>query len=253
MMVRQIGSRLLAAVWMVASVLPSLADAKPHFTGTLVLTPLQPDDGRHFQLVEPYGFVATDGQSWPVPKGAVTDGASIPWYLWSAIGGPFEGKYRSAAVVHDYYCDVRVRTWQATDRMFYEGMIAAGVDDMQARIMYAAVRQFGPHWDGQTIINSTIRPPWSGDIDPINGSVNISARGGGTMILTRGIATEAWHLDQKNAFATKDPSGRAWIEAARPTRSDADNNSQAAFDRLAQAVRQRDLTLDQIDSLTEHP
>jgi hypothetical protein len=131
------------------------ASAPPHFTGRLALSP--DPDGLHMTLLEKFSFVDADKTEWPVPKGAVTDGASIPRPLWSIAGGPFEGKYRLAAVIHDYYCDVRVRTWEAVDRMFYNAMLASGVDATQALIMYAAVRFWGPHWDGQTVVNSNLR------------------------------------------------------------------------------------------------
>src|ERR1035441_4686270 len=42
-----------------------------------------------------------DGLEWKAPKGLVTDGASIPQIAWTPVGGPFEGLYRLAAVVHD--------------------------------------------------------------------------------------------------------------------------------------------------------
>jgi hypothetical protein len=134
---------------------PANALSSAHYVGTLTYSP--DPDGRHMTLVAPFAFVDNDGTEWPVPKGAMTDGASIPRILWTVVGGPFEGKYRDAAVVHDYYCDVRIRTWETVDRMFYDGMIASGVDQTHAEIMYAAVVKWGPHWDGQTMINSKLR------------------------------------------------------------------------------------------------
>jgi hypothetical protein len=103
-------------------------------------------DGRHMQLVEPITYTQQDGAAWPVPALAIVDGASIPQPFWSIIGGPFEGQYRDASVVHDYYCDVQTRAWQTTHRMFYEGMRCSGVPIVKAKIMYYAVYRFGPRW-----------------------------------------------------------------------------------------------------------
>jgi hypothetical protein len=64
------------------------------------------DDGRRVQLVEDFGFIDQADARWDVPKGAIVDGASIPQPLWSIIGGPFEGRYRDASIVHDWYCDM---------------------------------------------------------------------------------------------------------------------------------------------------
>lgn len=93
------------------------------------------DGPRQMRLLKPFCYIDSAGQKWPVPKGASTDGASIPRILWSLIGGPFEGHYRKPAVVHDYYCDVRVRPWPDVHYMFYEAMLVAGVSETQAKIM----------------------------------------------------------------------------------------------------------------------
>jgi len=103
-------------------------------------------DGRLMSLLSEFGYRDGCGESWPVPVGAVVDGASIPRSLWSIIGSPFVGLYRDASVVHDFYCDVRSRPWRRVHRVFYEAMLTSGVSRVQARVMYAAVRWFGPRW-----------------------------------------------------------------------------------------------------------
>src|ERR1041385_4295059 len=57
---------------------------------------------------------------WDGILGTVIDGASIPQPLWSFMGGPYEGKYLAASVVHDYYCSTRLEPWRDVHRMFYE-------------------------------------------------------------------------------------------------------------------------------------
>lgn len=103
-------------------------------------------DGRHMQLKRSYAYVAENGTGWPVPSEAIVDGASIPPPFWSVIGGPFEGLYRDASIVHDYYCDVKTRAWRDTHRMFYEAMRCSGVGAVKAKVMYYAVYRFGPKW-----------------------------------------------------------------------------------------------------------
>lgn len=56
------------------------------------------------------------------------------------------GQHLKAAVVHDYYCETKSRPWEVVHRVFYEALIAAGVDWLSAKTMYAAVYQFGPKW-----------------------------------------------------------------------------------------------------------
>lgn len=103
-------------------------------------------DGRSMELLEPVSYTAPDGSRWEAPKGLITDGASIPSPLWSVIGSPFAGKYRSAAVVHDHYCETKSRPWRDVHKAFYTASRAAGVEATKAWIMYFAVYRFGPRW-----------------------------------------------------------------------------------------------------------
>ena len=102
-------------------------------------------DGRHMQLKRPFAYIGA-GERWPVPIEAIVDGASIPRPFWSVIGGPFEGQYRDASIVHDYYCDMKTRAWRATHRMFHDAMRCSGVGVTKAKIMFYAVYRFGPRW-----------------------------------------------------------------------------------------------------------
>jgi hypothetical protein len=115
------------------------------FIGKFVAEFSDEDGGRKVTLMEPYGFVDPSGQSWNVPEGYRTDGASVPSALW-ALYPPFTGNYRSAAVIHDFYCDNKERTWQDTHKVFYFAMRAAHVDETTAKVMYSAVYLFGPRW-----------------------------------------------------------------------------------------------------------
>ena len=107
------------------------------------------DDGRRMKLVEPFAYVDAVGVRWDAPSGSVVDGASIPRVAWSIIGGPFEGIYRNASVIHDVACDQRRRPWPDVHRAFYTAMLASEVDPIKAKVMYAAVYQFGPRWERQ--------------------------------------------------------------------------------------------------------
>ncbi|KQW47223.1 MULTISPECIES: DUF1353 domain-containing protein [unclassified Ensifer] len=103
-------------------------------------------DGRTATLLGEFSFEDAKGVVWKVPGGTVVDGASIPWSLWSVIGSPWTGLYREASVTHDYYCEMKSKDWKEVHRMFFDGMMANGVNSTQAKIMYAAVYRFGPRW-----------------------------------------------------------------------------------------------------------
>ena len=84
------------------------------------------DDGRKARLLNPISYVSVDDQGWPVPADTIVDGASIPRLFWTLIGGPFEGKYRNASIVHDCYCDTHDRSWRDTHRMFHSAIASPG-------------------------------------------------------------------------------------------------------------------------------
>lgn len=79
-----------------------------------------------------------------VPKGFITDFASIPRPLWAVVGGPADGKYRKIAVVHDYLYRTRgLATRQQADDVLREGMKFSGVGLVQRTLIYAGVRVGG--------------------------------------------------------------------------------------------------------------
>jgi len=97
-------------------------------------------------LITELRYTDPHGEVWIAPAGSVVDGASIPRYLWSIMGGPFEGQYRNASVLHDVAYEKRKRPWQDCDRMFYYAMRCSGVSGVEAKTMYYALYKFGHHW-----------------------------------------------------------------------------------------------------------
>lgn len=131
----------------------ALTEGPPRDHGSFIGLPLRvefntdDDDRRWATLIEPLTYIQPDGDQWLAPKDARLDGASIPQPFWSVIGGPFEGLYLEPSVVHDYFCDHRVRPWRDVHRMFYDAMLCRGVSRFKAQVMYYAVYRFGPRWD----------------------------------------------------------------------------------------------------------
>ena len=112
------------------------------------------ENGRDMILRDTFRYVDASNREWTAPAGAVVNGASIPAAFWSVIGGPFEGQYRNASVVHDVGCEEMRESWEDVHRMFYEACRCGGVDDYQAKMMYYAVYHFGPRWEpiAETIV-----------------------------------------------------------------------------------------------------
>src|SRR4029078_8275235 len=69
-------------------------------------------DGRTMTLLTELRYTDPHGEVWVAPIGSVVDGASLPRYLWSIMGGPFEGNYRNASVLHDVAHGELKRPWR---------------------------------------------------------------------------------------------------------------------------------------------
>lgn len=107
-------------------------------------------DGRSMTLTQPLRYIDPKNVDWVAPEGSTVDGASIPKIAWSIIGGPFEGKYRAASVIHDVACVEQNRPWKDVHYTFYTAMRASKVPESKAKVMYAAVYHFGPRWPTPT-------------------------------------------------------------------------------------------------------
>ena len=103
-------------------------------------------DGRSMTILRELRYTDPNGTVWIAPADAVVDGASIPRALWPFMGGPFEGKYRNASVLHDVAYGEQNRPPRECDRMFYHAMRCSGVGPVEAKTMYYALLRFGRHW-----------------------------------------------------------------------------------------------------------
>jgi hypothetical protein len=112
------------------------------FTDPLIVTPMK--DGRNWKLVKPFSYHVGSKFSRTVitvPKGFVTDFASVPRFLWGWI--PYWGKWGKASVIHDYLYSTHQVERSITDAIFYEAMLVEGTNPRITQLMYYAVRLFG--------------------------------------------------------------------------------------------------------------
>lgn len=158
-----IAALVLAAIGLLAVyfLLPSMGIRLGNSFGGFSSSPIVKllDNGRDVELQSDFLYTDPNNNLWPVPAGHISDGASIPRQYWSFIGSPLTGKYRDAAIVHDYYCqkfdtawpEPYKRSWQSVHRSFYYAMLARGVEKSRADFIFGAVYHCGPRWE------------WSGD------------------------------------------------------------------------------------------
>lgn len=124
-------------------------------------------DGRNCRLVSRIVFYDSTGKCWVAEPGKETDGASIPRSLWALIGGPYEGRHRDGALLHDdAYSEAPANETslvaadlsparKAADRMLYEASRAKGTAWWKAWLIYHGVRLGGAFaWRGHARRNA---------------------------------------------------------------------------------------------------
>jgi uncharacterized protein DUF1353 len=159
-------SGLIAAVVAVVAIVSVVASpcndaaAEGRYLDELIL--LDVGDGRQFKLVSEYRYSDSRNTLWTVPKDTIVDGASIPSYLWSIVGGPWEGKYRNASVIHDYFFDRKHYDSDSVHWVFYDAMITSGVGTIKAKVMYFAVLRFNPAWKAIKLTKAPCPPKPAG-------------------------------------------------------------------------------------------
>lgn len=131
---------------------------KEHFPDPVyVSVPLKGTDFTRRRMLKRIRYFAAPDAAEPiiVPKGFITDYASIPRIFWPLL--PPWGKYGPAAIVHDYLYTRAGMTVpspedpsrmvesdrKTADRIFLLAMAQLGVGVVKRYVMYFAVRLFG--------------------------------------------------------------------------------------------------------------
>ena len=128
-------------------------------------------DGHNFILLEPLTYLTDDNRLLRAPVGATTDGISTPDFIWNIIP-PF-GKTWFSGVLHDagyrdtleICTDVETNTWvkahytqEQCDDLMKESLLAHGVGEFEAEVIYHALATFGSsafHTDRSNPITAT--------------------------------------------------------------------------------------------------
>ena len=75
-------------------------------------------------------------------SGLITDGCSVPRFLWWFIGCPFVGKYVGSAILHDALYASHILSRKEADILFLEMLNDNGVGWVKRKLMYYGVRYF---------------------------------------------------------------------------------------------------------------
>lgn len=92
-----------------------------------------------YRLVTP---VTLEGHQ--IPAEFHWDGASIPRISWTTLGfTPFHPKVMRASLLHDFLYSQEIGARKEADALFHKLLLADGVPEGAADLMFAAVRTFG--------------------------------------------------------------------------------------------------------------
>ncbi len=103
-------------------------------------------------LSRSFYYVDECGIKHACPSRMVTDGLSIPKFLWRIFGAPFASPYLAAGLVHDHYCKCSHDVANAgnlkeakqlrhrADELFLEMLLFLGCNKVKAWAMFRGVR-----------------------------------------------------------------------------------------------------------------
>lgn len=85
------------------------------------------------------------GRKFIVPAGFVSDGASVPEFLWSSVSPAIDPRTLDGALAHDYlYRSITHDfTRKEADQLFYDYIRAHGLSYWRSKKAYWGVRLFG--------------------------------------------------------------------------------------------------------------
>ena len=115
------------------------------FEGKVIVEWLDDPYVLKLRLVNEFAFHDAIGD-WVVPAGSVVDGRSLPTLFVSLVGRPFESNFRQTAVVYDYAVKSKEHSWEESQRMFFDGLLAEGVMPVEAKVMYMLLNATGARW-----------------------------------------------------------------------------------------------------------
>ena len=107
----------------------------------------QPDGAIRIDETAPVNVWRAPGVDFQVtvPAGFVSDGASIPRFLWPVLGPPVGAPHFVPAVVHDFLCSRAVTYGQRVlaDAVFFLLLKQHGVSDLKRAALFVGVRFYG--------------------------------------------------------------------------------------------------------------
>lgn len=96
------------------------------------------------RLLEPLSF-EYNGVQYIIPRGFVSDGASVPRVLWRLLDPPITAATLIPSVKHDYTYRIKpkIMTRTEADKLYYDDLRSNGYNWFKCQTVYAGLRLFG--------------------------------------------------------------------------------------------------------------
>lgn len=119
------------------------------FLQPVSVTPVQDPAVHKWRVTAPLSYKTDAGKVITVPKGFISDGATIPG-PYRPLFHPDDARWFRSAIVHDYLCDMlhagtpdpAAKTRSRADDLLYEMMVAEGNSKALAWTFWIYVRGF---------------------------------------------------------------------------------------------------------------
>jgi hypothetical protein len=115
-------------------------------------------DAMSAEVVDELRYADGAGRSWTIPPGTVVESKCFPAVLLDRIDRPFVGSIRNASLLYNYFCLNQTRGRSDVNRMFHEALLASGVEQREADLLYNAIERFGPGWKVAGTDPACLRP-----------------------------------------------------------------------------------------------
>lgn len=96
-----------------------------------------------WQSTQTWSVELSNGDYFVAQPGVTSDGASIPRFLWSAVGPRFAPDTFGPALLHDLAYSSHLLSRKCADAEFLRLLLRWGVSRFRASAYYLAVRAFG--------------------------------------------------------------------------------------------------------------
>lgn len=82
-----------------------------------------------------------------IPAGFVSDGMSVPRFLWRILGATIDSKTLGPSIVHDWLYQTHILTKSEADGWYYAQLVDNGYGRTKALLVWLGLRLFGwSHW-----------------------------------------------------------------------------------------------------------